>query len=103
MVSLFSAPRIPRNPHDEVVPLHFFDDTIIWRSFILYSTFVFDCVLDADKLRSSLERLVCCEGWWKLGARLRKSVRSKTLIYNPVLTPKTAQWQFRISYSENLH
>lgn len=79
MVSLFSAPRIPRNPDDKIVPLHFFDDTIVWRSFVLYSTFVFDCVLDVEKLQSSLQRLVCREGWWKLGARLRKNVRTTRL------------------------
>jgi hypothetical protein len=60
---------------DKIVPLHYFDDAPLWRAFNLYSLFVFDDVLDAEKLRSSLERLINKDGWWKLGARLRRNVR----------------------------
>jgi hypothetical protein len=63
-------------PSDKVVPLHFFDDGPLWRAFVLYSMFVFDCSLDVEKLHTSLERLAHREGWWKLGARLRKDVRT---------------------------
>ncbi|KAF1957036.1 hypothetical protein CC80DRAFT_561506 [Byssothecium circinans] len=58
---------------DRVVPLHFFDDSPLWRSIILYSLFVFDDILEPEKLHSSLERLIRKEGWWKLGARLRQN------------------------------
>ncbi|KAK2729386.1 lysR family regulatory protein [Colletotrichum kahawae] len=58
---------------DSVTPLHYFDDAPLWRSFILYSLLVFDEVLDADTLRSSLQRLTCRKGWRKLSARLRKN------------------------------
>src|SRR5436309_1605393 len=80
MFGLFGAssarePGDANKPADRVVPLHFFDDGPLWRAFILYSMFVFDHVLDAEKLRTSLERLVHKDGWWKLGARLRRSVR----------------------------
>lgn len=68
-----SAPA--RVPSDTVVPFRFFDDTPLWRAFILYSTFVFDDVLDPSKLRDSLEALAKRDGWRKLGARLRRSVR----------------------------
>jgi hypothetical protein len=61
-------------PSDRVVPLHFFDDGPLWRAFILYSMFVFDEVLDPEKLHSSLEGLTRKDGWWKLGARLRQNV-----------------------------
>ncbi len=61
---------------DAVVPLHYFDDTPLWRAFILYSMFVFDDALDPEKLRASLEVLTKREGWRKLGARLRRSVSS---------------------------
>ena len=60
-------------PTDRIVPLHFFDDGPLWRAFILYSLFVFDDVLDPEKLHSSLERLIRKDGWWKLGARLRQN------------------------------
>lgn len=60
---------------DKVVPVHYFDDGPLWKAFILYTVFVFDEVLDAEKLRSSLERLTRMQAWWKLSARLRQSVR----------------------------
>jgi len=60
---------------DTIIPLHFFDDTPLWRAFILYSMFVFDSVLDPEKLRHSLESLAQREGWRKLGARMRRNVR----------------------------
>lgn len=66
--------RTSEKAQDKIVPLHFFDDGALWRSFVLYSMFVFDCVLDVEKLYTSLERLVHKDGWWKLGARLGKDV-----------------------------
>jgi hypothetical protein len=76
VMAFFSAtPTHPlQKASDKIVPLHFFDDGPLWRAFILYSMFVFDCHLDAEKLHSSLERLVHKNGWWKLGARLRRDV-----------------------------
>ncbi|KAF4462971.1 hypothetical protein FALBO_10206 [Fusarium albosuccineum] len=63
----------PKVPGDKVLPLHFFDDTPVWRAFILYSMFVFGDVLDPDKLHHGLEELVRRDGWQKLGARLRRN------------------------------
>jgi hypothetical protein len=63
---------------DKFVPFHFFDDGPVWRAFILYSLFVFDHALDAEKLHSSLERIVHKDGWEKLGARLRYNVSTFT-------------------------
>ncbi|KPM45555.1 hypothetical protein AK830_g944 [Neonectria ditissima] len=59
MVSLFGwgAAPPPKTLSDRVVPLYFFDDTPVWRSFILYSMFVFDDVLDTDNLHNALEQL----------------------------------------------
>ncbi|OAA66558.1 Chloramphenicol acetyltransferase-like domain protein [Niveomyces insectorum RCEF 264] len=47
----------PRIPTDVVVPVGFFDNTIIFRTFVLYTLFVFDDVLDPQKLHESLEQL----------------------------------------------
>lgn len=58
-----------------VYPLRYFDDTPLWRAFILYYMFVFDRILDPEKLKSSLELLASREGWKKVGARIRKNVR----------------------------
>lgn len=61
-------------PTDTIIPFHFFDDTPLWRAFVLYSMFVFDDVLDSKKLKESLETLAQREGWRKLGARMRSNV-----------------------------
>lgn len=78
MISFLSRRRTApqRVPTDQVVPVGFFDDTIIFRTFVLYTLFVFDDVLDVQKLHSSLERVVARPGWNKLGARLRRNVSS---------------------------
>ncbi|UKZ78758.1 hypothetical protein TrVFT333_006503 [Trichoderma virens FT-333] len=59
MLGFFSsAPKAPRRvPGDLVVPVGFFDDTIIFRTFVLYTLFVFDDVLEPQKLRTSLEHV----------------------------------------------
>ncbi|KAL7624935.1 hypothetical protein AAE478_004149 [Parahypoxylon ruwenzoriense] len=62
-----------RVPTDTVVPLNILDGSLINRTFVMNSLYVFDDVLDPEKLRGSLERLAHREGYRKLGARLRKS------------------------------
>jgi hypothetical protein len=74
MLNLFGWGTAVPEAGDKVLPLHFFDDTPVWRSFILYSLFIFEDVLDTDKIRHSLEELAQREGWQKLGARLRRNV-----------------------------
>lgn len=76
---LFNPSKAPQPvPTDKIVPVGFFDDTIIFRTFVLYTLFVFDDALDPQSLRTSLERVVSRPGWNKLGARLRRNVRDKT-------------------------
>lgn len=71
-----STPQAPeRVPTDHVTPVGCFDDTIIFKTFVMYTAFVFPEALDAKKLRSSLESVVSRPGWNKLGARLRINVR----------------------------
>lgn len=72
---MFGAAAPTKVPTDTVIPFRFFDDTPLWRAFILYSMFVLDDVLDPQKLRESLEALIERDGWRKLGARLRLDVR----------------------------
>ena len=59
---------------DTVVPIHFFDDNSINRSVLLYLTLRFDKVLDPERLRLGLERLMNLGDWRKLGARVRMTV-----------------------------
>ncbi|KAI6778163.1 AAA ATPase [Emericellopsis cladophorae] len=58
---------------DCVVPVGFFDNTIIFRTLVLYTLFAFDDVLDPYRLRTSLARVVAQPGWNKLGARVRRN------------------------------
>ena len=65
----------PTVPTDTVIPLHSQDDTSFNRSVVLYLTLRFDNVLDCDKIRLALVRLMELGDWRKLGARLRLNVR----------------------------
>ncbi|KAK1993976.1 hypothetical protein LX36DRAFT_714201 [Colletotrichum falcatum] len=77
MIDLFYSPsKAPqRVPTDHVVPVGYFDDTTLYRTFLIYTMFVFDDALDAPKLRSALERVITRPGWNKLGARIRRNGR----------------------------
>lgn len=56
---------------DTVIPAHYWDNTFPGRSVVIYDLFRFDGVLDAEKLKDSLEKLLDRHGWCKLGARIR--------------------------------
>jgi hypothetical protein len=60
--------------HDHVYPVHVLDDTPTMRGILLTWTLCFNDVLDADKLQSSLARLVEIGDWRKLGGRVRLNV-----------------------------
>jgi hypothetical protein len=77
MMGLFqrSQPKRPATvPTDTIIPMYYFDDNSINRSVLLYITLRFDNVLDPERLRHSLERLMELGDWRKLGARIRKTV-----------------------------
>lgn len=61
-------------PTDTVIPLHYWDDTFIMRALVVDLTFRFDDVLDPEKIRNALVRLMEIGNWRKLGARLRMNV-----------------------------
>lgn len=64
-----------RVPGDRVLPLRFFEDSRLLQECNLAVSFVFDEVLDPEKLRRSLEDLVRQDGWQRLGGRLKRNVR----------------------------
>ncbi len=72
----FSQKRAPPAsvPTDTVIPMHFFDDNWVNRSILLDFTLRFDDVLNPEKLRNALVRLMELGHWKKLGARLRQNV-----------------------------
>lgn len=63
-------------PGDRVVPLHFFENSLLVQGNNMAVSLVFEAVLDPQKLRDSLEGLVKREGWQRLGGRLNKNARS---------------------------
>ncbi|KAK1978105.1 hypothetical protein LZ30DRAFT_633829 [Colletotrichum cereale] len=79
MWKFFSStpPAPPREPTDCVVPVGYFDDTVIFRTFVMYTLFEFREVLDTQKLRDSLEKVARRPGWNKLAARLRRNDRGE--------------------------
>lgn len=71
-------PTPDRVPTDDVVPLHLFDGMDVYRAIVVDLALRFDDVLDHEKLRLALVRLLEIGNWRKLGARLRRNVHSLT-------------------------
>lgn len=65
-----------RDPTDRVVPLHFFENSLLVQGNNMAVSLVFDDVLEPEKLRESLEGLIKRDGWQRLGGRLVKNVRT---------------------------
>lgn len=61
---------------DLIIPIHYFDNVTTFANITVNAIMVYDEVLDAEKLHSSLTKLVSRETWTKLGARLKKGVSS---------------------------
>lgn len=61
---------------DIIYPVHALDDTKTFRNLLITWTLRFNDVLDAEKLRSSLARLLEIGDWRKIGGRLRLKVLS---------------------------
>ncbi|KAF2964405.1 hypothetical protein GQX73_g9178 [Xylaria multiplex] len=73
-----SGPRAPPAvPTDTIVPMHHMDDNSINRSMVVMFMMRFDDVLDPEKLKDSLEKLLSRDDWRKLGARIRLNEKGK--------------------------
>ncbi|KAL4801848.1 hypothetical protein BDV18DRAFT_164662 [Aspergillus unguis] len=66
-------PTVETVPGDHVVPLHYFENSMLVQGNNMAVSLVFDAVLDPSILRQSLEGLVQRPGWERLGGRLRKN------------------------------
>lgn len=66
--------RPARVPTDEILPMYDFDARPQVRNIIIGWTLRFDDILDADKLKIALSRLLEIGDWRKLGGRLREKV-----------------------------
>ena len=68
---------------DKVLPLHFFENSLLVQGNNMAVSIVFEEVLCPEKLRDALEGLIKREGWQRLGGRLKKNVRIIQLQYHP--------------------
>ncbi|KAJ4138541.1 hypothetical protein NW768_002381 [Fusarium equiseti] len=68
---------------DDIYPTTLFDDTKSMRDMILHWTFHFNDVLDAEKLRLSLARLLEIGDWRKIGGRYRINTQNKAEFHVP--------------------
>jgi len=77
MDKLFGRKQAPAQVStDRVMPLQFFEDSLLVQGNNMAVSLVFGDVLDPELLRRSLEALVKRNGWQRLGGRLRKNVRT---------------------------
>ena len=60
----------------EVVPFRSWDEQDTMQRIVMEFSYRFDDVLDVQKLKSSLERLLEIGEWRSLGARFKKNVSS---------------------------
>ncbi|KAH8797945.1 hypothetical protein F5884DRAFT_145506 [Xylogone sp. PMI_703] len=89
----YRAPRPLREviPTDEILPVHFFDDTANLHGIVMVWTFRFDEVLDPEKLNEALCILFEKEGWRRLGGRWRQRPDGKLEIHVPKSFTKERQ------------
>jgi hypothetical protein len=97
---------------DTVIPMNY-SDSLGVDAPVLDFTMRFDDVLDVEKLRTALERLLEIGDWKKIGARIRKNVcfcksprtfmliivteKRKTRVAYPVDIHKGATWFYLLS------
>ncbi|KAF9691279.1 hypothetical protein EKO04_010789 [Ascochyta lentis] len=84
---------------DDVYPVHVLDDTKTFRGILITWTICFNDALDADKLRSSLARLLELGDWRKIGGRLRLKENGALEIHVP---PSFTAQRPAFSYSHEL-
>ena len=80
VASKVRTPRIDEVTGDKIFPLRFMDSSEVFTKIALDFTLRFDDVLDPEKLRLSLERLVQIGNWHQIGARYRKNVSHVSLV-----------------------
>lgn len=97
---------------DRIMPLHYFDNNTMFLSITMHAIMVYDEALDAEKLRSSLEKLISRDTWQRLGARLKKGVSNFPIqaTHHPhvykhtyILTPPSPDQRPRSRHPPQIH
>lgn len=84
---------------DQVIPFHALDDGYVNRHVVMEASYRFDDVLDVDRLRLALHRLMQRDGWKKLGARIRQNASSQSGIhFSPLHLADRLQKQKKLEY-----
>ncbi|KAJ8109765.1 hypothetical protein OPT61_g7216 [Boeremia exigua] len=76
-------PKIDKVTGDKILPLRLWDSDDVLSKVSLDVTFRFDDVLDVEKLRSSLERVIQIGDWNQVGARYKKNAKGKLEVHIP--------------------
>ncbi|KAK1955694.1 hypothetical protein LY78DRAFT_708060 [Colletotrichum sublineola] len=58
---------------DLIVPLSFFNNTTLYRMFVMFTIFVVPAQLDTNKLHDALQHVVSRPGWNKLTGRVQRN------------------------------
>lgn len=82
LLSKSKPQALPAVATDTVVSMHHMDDSPINRSIVLMFMMRFDDVLDPEKLKDSLEKLLSRDDWRKLGARIRLNVSCPKALFD---------------------
>lgn len=76
---------------DTVFPARLWDQSKDIQDIFMDTTFRFDDVLDASKLKAALQELLKLGEWRKVGSRLRKNVRGSHHLLFEVISDATAR------------
>ena len=86
---------------DHIVPYHFWDNNVAFRSLVFDVTLRFNDAIDMSLIHGALERLLNKPGWRKLGARTR--MRVSIDYYCPALLTNLEEWSSRTPRSKDLY
>ncbi|KAL7782671.1 hypothetical protein V8C37DRAFT_397765 [Trichoderma ceciliae] len=99
-MSIFRRAAPARVEGDKIIPLGFLDNNPLMTRIVLYNLMVYDEVLDPQKLRNALDRLVQKPGWGKMGARLRSNAKGGFDYHVPAVFSHERQ---AIAYTHSIH
>ena len=104
------SPAIDPITGDTVLPLRLWDSNFVFPKLIVNVTFRYNDVLDTQKLRQSLDRLVTIGSWHQIGSRYKKNVslsvvilklRCQDLVHG-LLIISTGKGKHRASYTSDV-
>lgn len=93
----------PSTDDDVIYPVHKLDDTKTFRKLLLAWTISFNDVMDAEKLRCSLAKLLEIGHWRKLGCRLKLKVAANLILDFLTLIFLSERWNVGDACTTHVH